>query len=319
MALTIDAVAESPISLEEYVDTVLREVDPEDWDSIVASAPHFAKLLRNRTLLTDALNAELRQWRGRKTANYYTGQSFSLIETEWCTVRVNIWRPYSAAGDSDDFDRDLSTYEVPHDHNFLFMTGGYFGPGYETEIYEYDNGGFVGIPGEPVDIEFLERTKLEPGKIMMYRPHRDIHSQIAPSDYSVSLNLVVRRVRDLTKQQSTFDVKSKRVVCATDRPVEPQYLICAIARHAADDRTASLLSDLSAVHPDPMVRKICLDSLALVHEDDAEQIFKKGLGDRDPSVTEFARQALEGLGRGMTGSFIEGRLMSQTGYRGLLR
>ncbi|MEI9927755.1 MAG: hypothetical protein WDN44_08700 [Sphingomonas sp.] len=40
-------------------------------------------------------------------------------------------------------------YDLPHDHNFPFLTYGYLGPGYWSDYYEYEIGDVIGLPGSP--------------------------------------------------------------------------------------------------------------------------------------------------------------------------
>src|SRR3546814_15895075 len=44
--------------------------------------------------------------------------------------------------------------------------------------------------GEPLNLQFVERSQLDEGKMMLYRAHRDIHSQRPPPSLSVSLNIL---------------------------------------------------------------------------------------------------------------------------------
>lgn len=47
-----------------------------------------------------------------------------------------------------------------------------------------------GWQGETVGLRFIERSTLSPGKLMLYRAHLDVHSQLAPEAMSVSLNVM---------------------------------------------------------------------------------------------------------------------------------
>src|SRR3546814_20111803 len=76
-------------------------------------------------------------------------------------------------------------YHVPHDHNFSFLTVGYLGPGYWSEYYEYEYDKVVGYPGEAVDLRFVERSRLEEGKVILYRAHRDLPTQLPADEMSV--------------------------------------------------------------------------------------------------------------------------------------
>lgn len=39
-------------------------------------------------------------------------------------------------------------------------------------------------------IRFVERSNLAEGRMMLYRAHRDVHSQLPPESLSVSLNIM---------------------------------------------------------------------------------------------------------------------------------
>lgn len=75
------------------------------------------------------------------------------------------------------------------------MTVGYYGPGYETELYQYNPKEVNGYVGETVELEHLGRTKLPNGRVMVYREKVDVHTQFPPAQLSVSLNLMVTRKR----------------------------------------------------------------------------------------------------------------------------
>ncbi|MBT2543060.1 hypothetical protein J7E99_20695 [Streptomyces sp. ISL-44] len=77
-------------------------------------------------------------------------------------VRANIWLP--PTGMDPRQEQVLHSYELAHDHPFSFLTVGYFGPGYETTIWEYNPDTLTGQPGEQVELELLEHTDLPPGQ-----------------------------------------------------------------------------------------------------------------------------------------------------------
>src|SRR3546814_6946369 len=81
-------------------------------------------------------------------------------------------------------------YGLPHDHNLHFLTTGYWGPGYVSDYYDYDTEAVDGRLGEPLSLQFVERSRLSEGKMMLYRAHRDVHSQLPQERLSVSLNLM---------------------------------------------------------------------------------------------------------------------------------
>jgi hypothetical protein len=263
MALTFNLADDREITLEEYVQHVREHVDTSDEESIAASAPWLRRLLNNRTLVADKLNAELRAWRDFQRDNSYTAQTLILWQHELFFVRANIWAPRSANVVLAEKESDLYFYGVAHDHNFTFMTGGYLGGGYETAIYEYDGWKYRGE--KHVDLQFLEHTRLPRGKIMMYRESRDIHEQGYPEDYSVSINLMTGRKGGSRPHlpQLLFDVGSETVTESMDSGAG-RVMMTEVAKFAGDARTAALLCDICETHADRDLRGHALDALAVL-------------------------------------------------------
>lgn len=294
MAVTIDIASADAISLDEYTDYVEHNVDLKDLDSICASAFMFKRLLNNKRLLTDVLNAELLNWRKFQKANAYSGQTFLLVNRSDFLVRANIWVPPSFPGASDDKD-NIFSYRVPHDHNFTFMTGGYFGSGYETTIYEYDGAKVAGIPGEPVQMNFLEHTSLPQGKIMVYRASQDIHNQEHPAEFSVSLNLLVAPPNP--PYQYLFDLESRKITNYIHYGAACREAFCDMACHFNDAETVSLLEEISSRHSDPHLRAASLVTLATLQPDSAVGMFRAALRDKDDTVRQTALRKLSTLER----------------------
>lgn len=100
---------------------------------------------------------------------------------------------------------------LPHDHNFDFLTLGYFGPGYWSDYYEYDYGEVTGWRGEAVpSLRRIERSRLEQGKLMLYRAHIDVHAQYAADALSVSLNIMHTTGAQGWLDQYRFDLERRR-------------------------------------------------------------------------------------------------------------
>lgn len=94
-------------------------------------------------------------------------------------VRANIWKVPEKRVGYNRHEKRLYSYEAPHDHNSNFLTVGLYGPGYETEMwqYQYEDGL---KPGDKVDHSYLGRKVLGLGDIMYYEKSKDINSQLAP-------------------------------------------------------------------------------------------------------------------------------------------
>lgn len=165
--------------------------DPACGEGITAAALWLRKLTNNRTFLGDLLIEEIKpHHRDTAVESGYGPQA--IVLSRKCNdvfLRANIWPSehdhcFQASG------AQTFVYGIPHDHNFSFLTSGYFGPGYLSDYYEYDYESVAGYEGERPKLRFIERSQLGPGKLMLYRAHVDIHSQIPPESLSVSLNVM---------------------------------------------------------------------------------------------------------------------------------
>ena len=182
-------------SLPEAIESLAElGFNPRDEASCREAADWLRKLNNNRTFLADWLVDRLT---GRLTAkgttsidSGYGPQAIVLSGLKGgMFLRANIWPAphdlcFKTSGAA------TFVYGMPHDHNFSFLTSGYTGPGYRSDYYEYEYQDVVGYPGEDAELHFIERSALSEGKVMLYRAHRDIHSQLPPEALSVSLNVM---------------------------------------------------------------------------------------------------------------------------------
>jgi hypothetical protein len=244
MAFTLDPATVAPIDLEEFGAKMSRAEFTRAED-LCDAAEVFAALNANRSLLVDYLNRSLRAWRDGRLAGEYTGQVFVLLDAERYYVRANVWLPPAyatlpTAGEANQF-----FYGLPHDHNFSFMTAGHYGPGYRTQIFEYDGVSRTPKIGEPVDVRFLEDTSLEEGKIMVYRASTDIHIQHPPAAFTISLNLMSKNSVEFARTQCLFDERIERVAKHSRGAESVRENFLTLAALIGDLRTESLLGDLS--------------------------------------------------------------------------
>jgi hypothetical protein len=199
------------IELAELVDTLEEGFDPRDQEAMVQWAPALRRLASNRRFLGDLAIQELKQHCSGQTArNQYSAQVILLHGSRRFLVRANFWPAegdsvYANSGPQPFF------YGVPHDHNFSFLTAGYLGPGYWSDYYEYEYDKVLGCPGEKVDLRFVERSCLSEGKVLLYRAHRDVHSQLPPDSLSVSLNILALSPANEFQDQYGFDLASSRI------------------------------------------------------------------------------------------------------------
>jgi hypothetical protein len=262
MARVIACDAKDAIGLGDLVEALNDEgFDPGDEESFAAAAPLLKRLANNRDFLAELAVDELKDRCTRQSLeNRYSSQVIMLHRaSEKFFIRANFW-----PSERDSVLRTSGTspffYHVPHDHNFSFLTVGYFGPGYWSEYYEYDYESVVGLPGEKVDLRFVERARLEPGKVMLYRAHRDIHDQLPADDLSVSINIMEASNRLPFLSQYRFDVKKCEVAGILTR-TSSEALLALAAQHEGSN-ARDLVESFAADHPCDRIRFTALRELA---------------------------------------------------------
>ena len=284
MPRIIQTETDEAIELAELVDMLeTGDFDSRDEDNFASWGPQLRKLANNRNFLADMMIAELkRHCEDQVRDNQYSAQVVMLHgRSRKFIMRANFWPALS-----DSVVRHSGTdpffYGVPHDHNFSFLTVGYLGPGYWSDYYEYDYGEAVGIPGETVDLRFVEKSKLDQGKVMLYRAHRDIHLQLPADSMSVSLNIVETSHSSAFRDQYRFDLETSTIDgIITKTSLEP---LLALAAHFGGGEGMDLLANFSATHPSDRIRWCALRARAAAAADlDARiAIFEEGA--RTPSL-----------------------------------
>ena len=108
--------------------------DPHDQESLMGAALWLRRLGNNQTFLGDLLIEQLAQrHREEPGGNAYGPQVVMLVPPGGSFfIRANIWpsadeHMVRASGEA------AFAIGMPHDHNFSFLTHGYFGPGYWSD------------------------------------------------------------------------------------------------------------------------------------------------------------------------------------------
>ena len=158
LAITLTPNTIGSIDLDTFVEAVERELQTDDVDALCAVAPAFSQLLNNRRVITDFVEAELRGWRGLDGGSEYVGPTLVMVRRPRFMVRANIWVAPDPKRPAPKPEDPGFGYLIPHDHNFAFMTGGYYGPGYTTFLYEYEPSRVKGEIREHVPLHYLETT-----------------------------------------------------------------------------------------------------------------------------------------------------------------
>jgi len=282
MAITIPAITTRIASMDEFVDYVSSDVDLNDLDSVAAAAPMLAALANDRELVVRELNrlveAQFRSTQLTSAQSLYLGRGKNFY------VRANVW-PSAADVASGRLYQDQFSYDIAHDHNYDFLTVNHFGPGYVTEIYEYDPAKLAGYPGEPVALEFLEKSLFASGSAMLYRSGRDVHVQYPPEDLSITLNLMLSVSSTGRRDQYYFDLAEKKLAAFTpEQDSSRRVAIVSMGGHVGDDETRSLLTDLSRRHPCQRTRLSAFEALVRLTPADAVAIWEQACRDPEPLV-----------------------------------
>lgn len=293
MPLTLDPGAGDAIALDDLVEALeTSDFDVRDEASFASLAPLLARLARNPQFLADLVVAELEdRCSGQMRGNAYGAQVFLLRPpTGRYVVRANFWPAREdavvrASGTAAFF------YDHAHDHNFSFLTVGYQGPGYWSDYYEYDTD-IVGLPGEAAGLRFVERARLDPGKVLLYRARTDVHVQLPPDSLSVSLNILGFDRAQPWREQYRFDIA--RGTIAEGLTTAPSEALVTLAAHFGGAAGCALAAELVARHPAPRMRVTALAALASCASDAAARaaVFAGAVDDPDRYVAGHARRWL---------------------------
>ncbi len=277
-----------PISLADLVQWLNDEsFDPNDEDSFASAAPMLRRLAGNRDFLAELATAELKDRCTRQSLeNRYSSQVIMLHRaSEKFFIRANFW-PSTRDSIFRTSGPDAFFYHLPHDHNFSFLTVGYLGPGYWSEYYEYDYGQVVGLPGEKVALRFVEKSRLEPGKVLLYRAHLDVHNQLPADDMSVSINIMEASNRLPFLDQYRFDVRRCEVVGILTRTSSEALLALAANHEGGNGR--DVVAGFAQSHPCDRIRFAALRELSAATSDEGERVEILARG-RD-STSRFLRE-----------------------------
>jgi hypothetical protein len=264
MPRIIDASCQQIASPQEAAEAIhAMGFDPLDPESTAETALWLRRLNNNERFLGDLLIEQLKA-RHREPAfdSGYGPQAIILSPMRGGVfLRANIWPSerdhcFQASG------AESFVYGVPHDHNFAFLTSGYFGPGYKSDYYEYSYEDVAGFAGETPELRFIERAALSQGKVQLYRAHRDIHSQIPPDSLSVSLNVMHVDPVQGWYDQYGFDLEAGEVTRVLSPNATEVFLRTAIATAHPD--ALDLAEHFGRSHPSDRLRVASFEARALL-------------------------------------------------------
>jgi len=170
---------------------------------------------------------------------------------------------------------------------------GYSGPGYETDIYEYDYDAVEGYAGEAVDIRFLEKVRFSAGMAMYYRASQDLHIQYPPAEMTITLNLMLAPPELRLREQYEFDLSTKTIArLPTELEASRRVSFVELSARLGDGNTAQLLEDLARQHPCRRTRLTAWQALAALLPKEATRCWEQACRDAAPLVVNHARRQL---------------------------
>lgn len=280
------------ITLDDLIEALEHERwDARDEESFAAMGPWLARLARNRTFLADLAIAELeRRFAGQRDSGYGAQVLMLGPPSSRYALRAAFWPARDdavvrAGGTAPFF------YDLPHDHNFSFLTVGYLGPGYWSDYYRFDGRADV-QPGDAAGLVFEERARLEPGKLMLYRAHRDVHVQRPPDRFSVSLNILGATPAQTWRTQYRFDTVADTVTHAMT--TSTSEALVTLATRLGGEEGIALAAELAQRHPHPRMRATALTALAggALDATSLHALAERAIDDASPLVTRIAATAL---------------------------
>ena len=266
IAIEDDTVA----SLEECCEALAGQgFAPDEEESLLHAARQLRRLGNDQNFLGDILIRELAQGHREDDGENSYGPQVIMLRPPGDSdffIRANIWpsadeHAMRASGGA------AFVYSLPHDHNFNFLTLGYFGPGYWSNYYEFDYEDVSGCCGEPVDLRFVERSQLTQGKLQLYRAHLDVHDQEPGEALSVSLNIMHTCGAQGWLDQYSFDLERRSVGRIISNGSSEAFMRIAVGLGSAEAR--DLAWSFGGKHPSDRMRLASWSALAATETDAA--------------------------------------------------
>jgi hypothetical protein len=262
-------------------------------EGVEAARALLAQLYANRDFLVERALDELETACSGQADNGYGAQVLMLHRAPGRHfVRANFW-PAEDDVVLQSSGRRHYFYDVPHDHNFDFLTVGYLGPGYRSDWYEYDRSAVAGYPGEAVDLTRTECGTLSQGRMLLYRAHRDVHVQLPPTALSISINIVPEVPGTAWRDQFLFDIDAGRIAAVPT--ITASEIALAIAVTWGGEDAVEQARHVARAHPSPRFRWRAWAALvgSAGGDDQRAALLETAVGDPSPVISIPARHRLD--------------------------
>ncbi|WP_162597815.1 hypothetical protein [Pseudomonas aeruginosa] len=254
----------------------------------------FAK---NRDEIVERLCVEIERLEGFQSENPGQAPIYILHDTKLYTVRMLVWSPSLAV----EGEKQAYTYEKAHNHAFDLLTVGFYGKGYKTKIYTYDFESAVSHPEDLVPLKFVRETVLQEETVLFYEAYRDVHSQHEPEEFSVSLNILVKKPSDELFRQSVFEVQAtererqdgrffgKPVYNSINKISMQRSLLWALAS-MRNKKINKVIKRIAEKHPEEEIRALAW--AAMIRNEQARLFVENAALDKSTFVRAVAERAM---------------------------
>jgi len=239
------------MELSAFLEHVDQHLDPDCEETVLALTPQLEALGRNRRFVAQFLAGHLERPDFQRD-NLYADTAMVIARRPSYTVRVVGWpsepMPFYGSEDADD---------VAHTHTFQLLTYGYRGPGYRTEMYDCIPDELIAsCVGDRVTVGAARRSTLSEGSVLFYPAFRVAHIQHPPSEYSVSLNLMVHPRNERGFEQYFVSPHRGVLTGIGGRVTEGAESILRLASRLPRDRTEATFRRIAGTHPLRRVREL---------------------------------------------------------------
>jgi hypothetical protein len=261
MVAIFEAERVKPLDADEVIDKVAKIDAPRGSPKFMEEAAYY---LQRFNANEHVIRRHIENHGGLSGARgtFVPPQTFGLVIRDGLGLRVNVWPTLRQSSPYASQEMLIYAYDLPHNHDFTFLTVGHFGEGYETDLYEVDAATITGEAGQKVKLENFSRQKLSRGRILAFDSYSDLHTQFPPPELSISINLVVLETGK-TGEQVIFDTANQTVIGGIDEgTVGRMKLTLDLAAAFPTDETVEILENFAETCRYERLRARARDHLA---------------------------------------------------------
>lgn len=272
MVHVIEPDAGSPIDLDmlwEQLELLpYQEAEPFSEGFTQAAAHLLQRFSKNRYAIREHIDRCGGIDMARKT--FVPPQTFLVGSSARFSVRINVWPPIK----NSEFvsqESALYAYGLAHNHDFNFLTIGYYGGGYTTDLYQIAPEETLLPPGSTVNLKNYRCERLSEGRVIAFSAFEDLHTQYPPEELSISINLIPKR-NPVGYDQAIFDTDVSKLVERVNTAAGRIATTIDVATAYPAERTYELIAEVGRTTDRQRVRDMANAKLAAVGIDPLAQV-----------------------------------------------